>query len=107
MVAAIVLALVLILTGYKPQGKGLVLGTIFSIVNFVVLGRTLSSRIGKSQRRAMLASLGSIAIRLAVMAIPLAGALFYAQFDVVAVAAGLFMVQMTILAGHVFGRVGA
>lgn len=106
MIVAIVLALGLILAGFKPQAKGLVLGALFSVINFVVLGRTLSWRLGKSKGRATAAAFGSMAIRLALMAIPLATALHWARFDLIAVVAGLFMVQAVILADHVFNRVG-
>jgi len=106
MAAAIVLALGLILAGFKPQAKGLVLGTLFSVVNFVILGQTLPWRLGQSKRRATMAALASMAIRLALMAIPLAVAMQWGQVDVIAVVAGLFMVQGVILVDHVWATVG-
>jgi len=105
MTFAIVLALGLILAGFKPQAKGLVLGTLFSIVNFILLGQTLPWRIGKPKRQAVIAALGSRAIRLVLMALPMAAALHWTQFDLIAVVAGLFMVQATILADPVLARV--
>ena len=43
MVVAIVGGMILILVGHKALGKGLVLGTIFSVLNFIVMGECLYS----------------------------------------------------------------
>ena len=44
--AAIFIGLFFIVAGQKPIGKGLILGTIFSIINFIIMGETLPHRIG-------------------------------------------------------------
>jgi len=48
--AAIVIGLCLILLGMKPIAKGLILGSVFSIVNFILIGETLPMRMGRSGR---------------------------------------------------------
>ena len=101
MVAAIVIGLLLIVVGYKPEAKGLVLGCLFSIVNFVLIGETLPMRMGKSRRGAFVVSLGSIFFRFFLMAIPLVFAVKSDQFNVFAVIPGLLMVQCVILIDHV------
>jgi hypothetical protein len=97
MITAILLGFVLILAGFKPVGKGLVLGTIFSIVNFVLIGELLPMRIGRSKRKTFFFSLSSIFIRYALLATPLVLAFYYEQFNLGGVIAGLFMIQFVIL----------
>ncbi len=98
--AAIFIGLVMILAGYKPVGKGLILGTLFSVINFVLMGETLPVKMGKSKRKAFFFSLGSILFRYLLMAIPLLLAIKMQQFNLIASICGLFMVQLMILADH-------
>lgn len=98
--AAIFIGLVMILAGYKPVGKGLILGSLFSVINFVLMGETLPVKMGKSRRNAMFLSLGSILFRYLLMAIPLWLAIKMEQFSLIASICGLFMVQLMILADH-------
>ena len=85
-------------TGYISLGKGLILGALFSIVNFVLMAVALPLRIGRGRAPSTLISLVSIAVRYALLAAPLIIAANHSQFAVSSTAAGLFMVQMTILA---------
>jgi len=98
--AAIFIGLVMILAGYKPVGKGLILGSLFSVINFVLMGETLPVKMGKSKRKALFFSLGSILFRYLLMAIPLFLAIKMEQFSLIASICGLFMVQLMILADH-------
>jgi len=98
--AAIFIGLVMILAGYKPVGKGLILGSLFSVINFVLMGETLPVKMGKSRRTAIFWSLGSILFRYILMAIPLFLAIKMEQFSLIASICGLFMVQLMILADH-------
>ena len=100
MSAAILIGLVMILAGQKPVGKGLILGTLFSVVNFILMGETLPVKIGKSRPKTFFFSLGSILFRYFLMAIPLFLAIKMDQFNLVASICGLFMVQLMILADH-------
>ena len=100
MSAAILVGLVMILAGQKPVGKGLILGTLFSVVNFILMGETLPIGIGKSRPKTFFFSLGSILVRYLLMAIPLFLAIKMDQFNLVASICGLFMVQLMILADH-------
>jgi hypothetical protein len=102
MMLAIAAAIVLILAGFKPIGKGLLLGTLFSVINFVLMGESLPLRLGRSKRHTLAMGLGSILVRYAIMAVPLVMALRMAQFDWVAVACGLFMIQAVILAEQLY-----
>ena len=83
------------------MGKGLVLGTIFSVINFVLIGQTLPLRIGKSKRKAFSLSLGSIFCRYILLAVPIVVAVKFEDFNLVAAILGLFMIQFVILADHI------
>lgn len=98
---AIAIGLCFFLVGQKPVGKGLVLGTVFSVINFVLMGQTLHLRIGKSKRKTFLLSLGSIFCRYILLAVPVFVAVKFADFDLVAAILGLFMIQIVILADHI------
>ncbi len=87
----------LIIIGYKPMGKGLVLGALFSVINFILMAETLPLKIGPSRKKSAVFSLVSILVRFAVMAIPLIAAIKYEQFNLFAVIPGLFMIQAVIL----------
>ena len=97
---AIGVAFCFFLAGYKPVGKGLVLGTIFSVINFVLIGHALPLRIGYSKGKTFFLSLGSIVCRYALMAVPLVVAVKFKQIDLAGTVLGLFMIQFVILADH-------
>ena len=102
MAVAIIIGLLFILTGYKPIGKGLVLGALFSVVNFVLMGETLPFKLGKSGPRTFFINIGSLIVRYAVLAVPLIVAIKLEQFNLIAVIIGVFMVQLTIMGDHLY-----
>ncbi|MGB9442545.1 MAG: ATP synthase subunit I [Desulfobacterales bacterium] len=97
---AIIIGICFFLAGQKPVGKGLVLGAVFSVTNFILIGKALPLRIGRSKRKTFFLSLGSIFFRYALMALPIVVAVKFDQFDLVAAVIGLFMIQLVILADH-------
>ena len=105
MVAAIVVAFILILAGLKPAGKGLVLGTIFSVINFVLIGQTIPLRFSQTKRKTFFIALGSILFRYALMAVPLIVAVKFEQFDLPAAIFGIFMIQLVILADYLLNLI--
>jgi hypothetical protein len=78
-------------------GKGLILGTVFSIVNFILMGEMIPHKIGKTKGKTFGLSLGSIFFRYFLMAIPIIMAVKLEQFHLFSVIAGIFMVQVMIL----------
>lgn len=100
MIVAICVALVAIILGYRPFGKGLVLGTLFSILNFILMGVMLPAKLQGSKNRAILKSFSGIVFRYGLLAIPLIAAIKLPQFDLIATIVGLFMVPGTILVDH-------
>ncbi len=100
-VAAIIAGLPFILGGYAPIGKGLILGTIFSIINFILIGETLPIKIGSgSGKKVFTRSLGLIGIRFCLLAIPIISSIKFDQFELVTTVIGIFMVPGTIVADH-------
>lgn len=98
--AAIFAGLFLIVAGQKPVGKGLILGTVFSIVNFILMAQMLPHRMGKSKNKTFFLSFGSIVLRYFLLAVPLIIAIKLDQYNFIAVVFGILMVQFVILADH-------
>lgn len=91
-----------LLIGQVPVGKGLLLGTIFSILNFILMGESLPYRLGKSKRKTVIASLGSIGFRYIILAVPIVTAIKHEQFNLYSAIIGIFSVQIVLLADHLF-----
>lgn len=104
LIAAIVTGGALIVLGYAPLGKGLVLGALFSIINFWLMALALPYRMGHGRGKSILVSLTSIYCRFALMAVPLIFAIKHPQVAVSTVAMGLFMIPLTILGEHLWVR---
>ena len=97
MLCALVVAFVLISMDEKAIAKGLVLGTIFSVINFVLLAKFIPLTLGKSRARASFIGFISILSRYAILAIPLIWAIKSASFNFVAAVVGIFSVQVVTL----------
>ena len=100
MIVAIIAGIILVFIGHQPIGKGLVLGAIFSVINFVLMGETLPMRLGKSKRTTVTLALGTMMLRYVLLAVPLVAAIKFDQFNVLATILGMFMIQLVILADH-------
>lgn len=96
---AISVAFIFIILGEKALGKGLVLGTLFSVFNFVIMGMLMARQIAEGQKRARARSMAflSIFIRFSLLAIPLVVSLKSESINIFGAIAGIFMVQITIL----------
>ena len=98
---------ILFFLGYKDIGKGLVLGALFSVFNFVLMGILLSRQIDGAQNkwRARSTAFVSIFLRLAILAIPLVISYKKEAFNIIGAVAGIFMIQFVILFNNlVIGR---
>ena len=107
MVTAIGGALFFILIGMKAVGKGMLLGTLFSVFNFVLMGETLPLRMGRSKGQTFVFNLLAILFRYGLMAAPVILAVKFEQFSLPAVIFGLFMIQLVILAERLAQTVSA
>ncbi|QTA78173.1 Putative ATP synthase, protein I [Desulfonema limicola] len=97
MITAVFAGFFFILAGYKPIGKGIILGAFFSIINFILIGETLPGRIMSEKKRAFFLSLGSILVRYTLLAVPLLLAIKLESYNLFAVIAGIFMIQFIII----------
>jgi hypothetical protein len=97
---AIVVALFFILMDQKPVAKGLILGTVFSVLNFILMGKSIVLKLGRSRAKTFSISMGSIVLRYLLLAVPLITALKSEQFNLVATILGIFMIQFAILSEH-------
>jgi len=86
--------------GQKGICRGLVLGGVFSAVNFVLMGQMLRYRLSDNRKAAIQRSFLSLLMRYALLAIPLVLAVGSDRFDFTATAAGIFMVQLVIMIEH-------
>jgi hypothetical protein len=100
MMVAIIAGIILVFIGQQPIGKGLVLGAIFSVINFVLMGETLPMRLGKSKRKTVTLALVTMMLRYVLLAVPLVVAIKFDQFNVFATILGMFMIQLVILGDH-------
>jgi len=92
-VAAIFLGL-----GYTSSARGFVLGSIFSMANFLVMSYLLARRIGKSGRRAGTASGLSMLVRLAILGLSLFIAIRNpARFNLIWTIIGIFNLQISVI----------
>jgi hypothetical protein len=98
LVTAIIIGFFLIIAGQSSLGKGLILGTLFSSINFALMGEVLPHKVGKSRGKTYLITLGSIVSRYVLLAVPIVlGIKFPDRFDLITVIIGIFMVQLVIL----------
>ena len=97
---AIAVGFVLILLGFKSYGKGLILGSLFSILNFIIMGQVIPIMISPKKARSTIFSFLSILLRYALLAIPIYMAFRYPAFHIVTVIVGLFSIQIVILMDH-------
>jgi hypothetical protein len=107
MVSAVLIGAALIFGGLPAWGKGLIAGTLFSILNFILMAEALPHRMGKSRPRAGVVSLGWILLRYGLIAVPMILSLRYHLFHPAAAAAGLFFVQLVIFSEHVLASISS
>ena len=104
MISAIVVGVILIVLGEKAIGKGLILGTCFSILNLILMGKSIHLTLGRSRNKAIMAALSSILFRYAVLAIPLVVAIKSVSFNFVAAVIGIFAVQIVTLVDYLITK---
>jgi len=97
MVSAVIVGMVFILAGQKSIAKGLVLGTIFSVINFILIGEILPLIISTSRKRSVLFSFISMMFRFLLLSVPLIFSLKLESLNFIAAVMGIFMVQIMIM----------
>ena len=102
MIVSIFAGLALILLDHKSAGKGLILGTLFSAVNFALAGEWLQYQLGRGRAKTYALSFGSVIFRHALFAVPVILAVKLEQFNLWATVCGIFMIQIIIAGNHLF-----
>jgi hypothetical protein len=97
---AVIIGFSTFLIGQNSLGKGLILGTLFSVVNFILMGETLPLKLGRSSKKTFFISLFSMLLRYLLLAVPLVIAVKFEQFHILSAIIGVFMVQIVIVADH-------
>jgi hypothetical protein len=100
MATAVIVGVGTVLIGQNTLGKGLILGTFFSVVNFILMGETLPFKLGRTSKTTFLISIFSMLLRYLLLAVPVVIAVKYEQFHIVSAIIGVFMVQVVIVADH-------
>ena len=96
-----------IIAGYKAIGKGLVLGSTFSVINFVLMGETLSAKLNHTKKATFFVAIGSIFFRYTLLAAPLIIGLQFEQINFFSVVTGIFSVQLIILVDHLANHISS
>jgi ATP synthase protein I len=99
--ASVIIAALLFGFGFKPVARGLLLGSLFSVLNFVIMAYALPRQIGFTRRKATGFALVSILLRFGLLALPLIIGFKFDMFNWIAVAAGLFAVPLAIFIDQV------
>jgi len=97
LVLAIGAGLVFLAAGQKEICRGLVLGGVFSAVNFALMGQFLHYRLADNRKAAARRSLFALLVRYVLLAVPLVLAVQSERFNLPATVVGIFMVQLVIL----------
>ena len=95
--SAIFTALLFVVFEEKAVAKGILLGALFSIINFILLGKSIPLALGRSRPRAGMIGLASILGRYVLLAIPMVIAIKSTSISFIAVVVGVFAVQIVTL----------
>ena len=97
---ATAIAVVCLLLHQTAIAKGLIIGAIFSVINFILLGQTLPITLFKSRAKAGMIGFSSILGRYVLLAVPLIIGIKLPSFNFVAVVIGVFAIQITTLVSY-------
>lgn len=101
---AIVAALIFVVFQEKAIAKGILLGTLFSIINFILLGKSIPLALGQTRPKAGMIGLASILGRYVLLAIPMVIAIKSTSINFIAVVVGIFAVQIVTLFNYIVIR---
>lgn len=104
MLSALMVAVVFMLIQENAIAKGLLLGTLFSILNFVLMGKSIPMTLGRPRHMAGMIGLASILFRYLLLAVPMVVGIKSSSFNFVAVVAGIFSVQIVTLFEYILIR---
>ena len=91
-----------LLLGYESVAKGFVLGSLFSLFNFLIMFRHAPNILGKSRKAATASSGFSLIVRLGLLAIPIYLGIRNSEFHLIWTLLGVFNLQFSII---IYGQV--
>jgi len=101
--AAILIGLGVYMAGWPTVTRGILLGSLFSSLNFALLGRSLTRKLTGDQRPGTLPTLATQTGRYLLWAVPVVIAVKWPAVDLPSTVAGLFMVPACIVLDSVVG----
>ncbi len=100
LIISITAGLFFLIAEYRSICRGLILGTLFSIINFCLIGAALPYKLNKSRNKSFFLSIGSLYFRYAILAIPIVLAIKDDQYNLYAAITGIFSVQLVLISDH-------
>ena len=97
MISTVLISLALIAFDEKAMAKGLILGTLLSVINFLVMARSIPKSLGKTPAKARAIGFMSVLGRYGILAIPLVAGMKMDTVSFWAAVVGIFAVQIVIL----------
>lgn len=97
LVTAVLVSAAAVFLGFVSVAKGFALGSIFSLVNFLIMAQQAPKRLGKKTGRAGWENFLSLLLRLTVLGLPLFLAIRFSAFNLIATVIGIFNLQFSIL----------
>jgi len=94
---SIFLGLGFILLSMKSVGKGLILGTLFSVFNFIIMGESLPRRLGLHGKKSAMFPRMSMFFRFLLLSVPVICAIKMDRFNLAATIIGVLMIQILII----------
>jgi len=83
--------------GYVAVAKGFVLGSLFSVANFLIMTTQTPNRLGKTKKSATVHSGLGLGLRMLLLAIPLFIAIRRPEIDVISTVIGVFNLQISVM----------
>ena len=103
-ITALIAGVAFIIFGFRPFGKGLILGTLFSILNFILLNLMIPMKLGITQTKLFILTIGSVSFRYIILSIPLILSIKLKEFNFIAVILGILSIQIIIFIDNLFSQ---
>ncbi len=99
--SAVICGLIIFVLGYKAVARGLILGGLFSVLNFSIMAYILPYQVGYQRRKATMVACASLFGRLLLLAVPIGVGFYSERFNMVATIVGLFTIPLFLLIDRV------
>jgi hypothetical protein len=97
LITAAIVAVGALVIGQESAAKGFVLGSLFSVANFLMMARHAVNGLGESQGRATARRLFSLGLRMGILALPIYLAFRIPELDLLFTVLGVFNLQVSII----------